>query len=478
MQPFQNKLGQFRLTRPVWLLFGVIGAMLFALFVTVTTTTELPFLQDKTTIFGWNVAAIICVLVVTIARGDAGLGLVVVGSALLIGKTGMQLDLGGLRTSTLELLIAAATIVTFLRRAFATAPPQWPNLFLDRSFLLFGLLTFPALAIAFAREVPAINVVTEVKGYFLYPCLAYLIVSWTRNKRRWQIAATIALLMALVIAIIATWEWAFNESKAMEMLRAYGTIRMSGTFGAVNQYSFYISTMALMAFAWMVGVKRLFLVPVLATMTSILMLAMVISGSRGCWVGLAAGILVLMFFRPPRMIIWLPVIAIGVGLFLKALPTIQERLLLDPASDESRFSMLSLGVQIFLKYPLFGAGWGASFSEIGGVLEPSSGLPWLHNDYLNLLSQVGLVGLISFILIWGRVIIRSVRHIRTEVLPDLKWPMIGCLAALIALLVEAATDHVFWRPDIAGQVWWLTGMLLAGMEIGKLRNQNETSGGN
>ena len=464
MQRFLNKEEPGRSTRPLLLLAGITGAIVFAAFVTITTTSDLPLLADKTQIFGWVVAAGICVLVVTIARGDAGLGLSMIAAVVLIAKTGMQLEMGGIRTSALELLIVVATLMIFLRRAFTEAAPQWPKLLIDRPLLLFVCLTLPALLIAMVRDVPATNILTEVKGYYLYPCFAYLMVAWIRTPRRWQIVAAVGLVAALVIALIALSDWTYTSPNAVATFDPRVN-RASGSFGIVNQYSFYVSTMTLVALGWMAGARSSFTVFALAAVGVVLILAMTVSGSRACWIGLGAGLIVFIWFRPPRKLLWVPAVVFAAGSFYLILPSIQTRLQLNPESDQFRSSMLSLGIKIFLEYPIFGCGWGASFWEnSSGVLQPGINPPWMHNDYLNLLTQVGLVGFVPFVALWVQVIKRSVKHIRT-IVPQLKWPMIGCLGALVALLLEAGTDHVFWRPDIAGQVWWLAGLLLAGIRI-------------
>lgn len=448
----------------IWLavLLGFISAL------PVSDTNSL--LGDKSQKLLIVLVPVILSVGLVLVRGDIGFGLIVFVATGLISKTGMQLDVGIVRTSALEVFILLATLLLLPRRAQSFAPPRWPTLVLNRPLLLLALLTLPALFIAYERRVLWEYIITELKGYFLYPFLAYLLVAWLNAQRRLRAIIYFGIVAALVVAGSGIWSWYTSGIATADLATTYiSDRRVAGIFGIINQYSFYLTSMALLTIGICLQQRHPLPLAMWLLVSMFLVAGMAVAGTRAAWLGLVIGLGVfLLKLRSRSWLLLLSVLIPGLAaLWLWQLRYFGERLLsLNDNSALERVDYLNIGRAVLTQYPIFGAGWGTGF-YLGpdNQLIPSGLLPWLHNDYLNILTQVGIVGFVPFVWLWITILRTAFVHIRLNSDAALNYPLMGALAGLIGLLVQAATDHVFWRPDIAGQVWWLVGILLAGVNL-------------
>jgi putative inorganic carbon (hco3(-)) transporter len=204
-------------------------------------------------------------------------------------------------------------------------------------------------------------------------------------------------------------------------------------------------------------------------------IALLLTLSRGAWLGTVAGLCVLaIFLRLRRLAALLGLLAfvfVAIQLAQPGSSTIVSVRLnataqTDPTLGE-RQGYYALGEQVLLHYP-FGAGWGAAF-----ILGPSglqadhnpNDWPWYHNDYLQLATQVGIPGLIAFAWIFLYVFRRAVQTSRRVRNRGEFAVIVGLVAALAGMLVQAGTDQFFWRTDIAPHIWILVGLLLAATNL-------------
>ena len=135
--------------------------------------------------------------------------------------------------------------------------------------------------------------------------------------------------------------------------------------------------------------------------------------------------------------------------------------------SKDRSFFLTSGLHALKERWLLGWGWGNAYWYLPGVgLFPTGDIPWYHNDYLNLAVQIGIVGVLLYLGYWWQLLGAAQRWLKTHAGASLSGYVRGSQAALVGLLIAAAFEHVLWRPDIAGLVGWLSGLMLAGMYLG------------
>ncbi len=195
-----------------------------------------------------------------------------------------------------------------------------------------------------------------------------------------------------------------------------GSARASGAFADPNFLGLYAAT----AFTFGLGVlaaARRSLKLALLPLVLLLLACVALSYSRGAYVGVATGAVVLVWLRHrAAAVVLLVVIGIlGVTLYPAFLEARQGGALIPvdsydlAQSEASRRAMVLAGVAMFLAHPIVGVGFGVfqyvSPFFIKGAAPDST---FSHNQYLNILAEQGLVGalLVGALVVIAAVAIR------------------------------------------------------------------------
>jgi O-antigen ligase len=125
-----------------------------------------------------------------------------------------------------------------------------------------------------------------------------------------------------------------------------------------------------------------------------------------------------------------------------------ERFSMDRLLHEGRPTYWANTMRTFSEYPLFGTGlgtFGALYPTIEGNAGPVS-LLHAHNDYLEYLSELGIIGF--SLLIGGILFIAAVSFIiwRTRRHPEVKGLALGGIISLICILTHSITDFNLHIP--------------------------------
>lgn len=120
------------------------------------------------------------------------------------------------------------------------------------------------------------------------------------------------------------------------------------------------------------------------------------------------------------------------------------------AVQSDRMTSLLDGYQMWLEHPIIGGGLGAFMRD---QLE-RTGVPLvIHNSYLWLLAEFGVVGLIAFLAAPGLIIVRTLRKPRWTS----DWPSVAAIACILVLAVVSLSHDVAYQ-----RVYWLLiGALIA-----------------
>lgn len=185
--------------------------------------------------------------------------------------------------------------------------------------------------------------------------------------------------------------------------------------------------------------------------------AMLLTYSRGAWVGAAAGLGVLLWFQAR---IWLvPISAAAAAVVAAGLGSgFVERLWLgftiqDPAT-RLRFQEYENAINIIRQHPWFGVGFGDAPS-----LELQTGV---SSIYLTIAQQTGLIGLALFLTLTFVVAGRILRAM-SDATADQRHTLVTLGAALISILTVGLVDHYFFNTQYAHHatlLWMLVGMVV------------------
>lgn len=129
----------------------------------------------------------------------------------------------------------------------------------------------------------------------------------------------------------------------------------------------------------------------------------------------------------------------------------------DEISTDGRVQIWSESWNLFRAYPVTGAGLGTFERALYPFRTsmPTAAVDYAHNDYLQLLSEIGLVGFALAMALGVRVFERSVAAFRSRRVP---WLGLGVMAALLACAVHSLVDFNLYIPANALATAWIAGV--------------------
>ena len=152
------------------------------------------------------------------------------------------------------------------------------------------------------------------------------------------------------------------------------------------------------------------------------------------------------------------------------------------AYDQSiRLVLWGIAWNFFVHSPIFGVGWG-NFAELYG--SSVTGISWLqegryevHNIYLQLLSETGLVGFGAFFLLIFAAARQAFRQLRCSLQALDKALAFGVLGAILTVLLHGFVDFFFQVSPQYGTVFWaLLALLVVGGMTMSRRSLSELDG--
>jgi len=281
--------------------------------------------------------------------------------------------------------------------------PAIPSIYFIASFILLAFVSL----IWSPSFIDGLREFIRIAGIFIIFALSFLIIS---NKSHFKIllkAFTVSSLIPLMVAITQ-----YLTGKG-EVIFGEFFKRLYGSFFYPNSLAFFlvfIIAILLFQFSQSRKIEANALYGLFALVSFLVLLG---TYTRGAWLG---GVLVFLAFG----LVKFKKILLG-GIILIALmclfvPIIQERvgdvLSLEPFSSLIwRIKLWQGMVDFFVQKPIFGHGLN-SFQFLSQDLQGLSALPApeAHNDYLKLLVEMGIVGLILYLSINVKLLIFNLKN--------------------------------------------------------------------
>jgi putative inorganic carbon (HCO3(-)) transporter len=198
----------------------------------------------------------------------------------------------------------------------------------------------------------------------------------------------------------------------------------------------------------------------IATLFSLLVMGILVLGTtqlswvkgsrRRRWVGVgmvAALVLAGFVFLPPERLI----------------QRFAEFVSTDGLTSEGRTDLWVEAIPLIRAYPLFGCGLGGyetAFSrfKISGVLVTDD---FVHNDYLQLLAELGLLGFVIGAALAFSVVRMALRSAVNSSDPEVRYFAVACVGALSTIALHSLADFNLYIPANAILLAWIAGMGVA-----------------
>lgn len=190
--------------------------------------------------------------------------------------------------------------------------------------------------------------------------------------------------------------------------------------------------------------------------------ALLLSYSRGAWVGFAAGVVFLAVMRYRKA---LPVVVLAALVAVVALGNtdfgqhLVSGFLVEDKASAMRLGEYKDALNFISEYPLFGVGFGTTPNGASALTPEADIYVGVSNIYLLMALEVGLVGTTAFAAVLGTVGVWTLRAYRRADSEGKSWLAAGS-AALFAAAVAGIADHYFFRfPHMIALFWMLVAIL-------------------
>lgn len=192
--------------------------------------------------------------------------------------------------------------------------------------------------------------------------------------------------------------------------------------------------------------------------------AILLSSSKGGSLSAGASLLVMGALRVTRQVTgWRRWVAIGglavvlAGAFVLIIPTpLLERFgsLAEEEPTENRFPIWQDTARLCAAYPWFGVGYGNFYTAFARYQTTGLGLAWTaaHNDHLQLLAELGLIGFVFVAVMIGGSFVRAVRE------GDDRFVAVGCAGAIAAFALHSFVEFNAYVLANAFTLSWVAGV--------------------
>jgi O-antigen ligase len=135
----------------------------------------------------------------------------------------------------------------------------------------------------------------------------------------------------------------------------------------------------------------------------------------------------------------------------------------DGLTGQGRADLWAETIPLIRTYPIFGCGLGGyetAFSrfKISGVLVTDD---FVHNDYFQLLAELGLVGFVIGAALAFSVVRIALRCARKSSDPEARYFAVACLGALSTIALHSLADFNLYIPSNAMLLAWIAGMTIS-----------------
>ena len=306
------------------------------------------------------------------------------------------------------------------------------------------------------------------------PMLVYLVALNVMARPGWALrSARFVVAGGVLAAILGLVQAAFQEQN----------LRISGSLSHYMTFSGVVLVAVLVALGLLIfgssarerGLVALGLVPMIG--------ALLLTQTRGAWVGLAAGAAVLLALWRLRALPLLPIAAVLAYLIAPAHVQDRIRSTVDPndGTVNERYVMWETGLSMVRAHPVLGVGprmTQANYDAYRPADDPFTALPTpghLHNNLVQTAAERGLLGLLLWLAIWVAWFFRVALLCR-QLAPEeraARAVVVGSLAAMVAFQVMGLFEFNMGDSEVATLAMFVMALPFA---VEGLREREQSAG--
>ncbi len=332
---------------------------------------------------------------------------------------------------------------------------------LPAKFTFAAFLAFVVLSVFWSPEVgPAAEECLRIASIF---AIGFSAFSFTTSKARLYRLLKVIVGSAVVPLFVALVQ-AFNGQGVV----IYGEYfrRAYGTFFYPNSLAFFLVLVGALSLFLLGKQQRSFAKIAYAAYCGLIFFVLIETYTRGAWLAFLLFAAALGFLRF-RKAFGIGTIILLLTYFLVPIPVIKERISdivsLEPFSSLMwRLHLWQKMVPFFFQKPLAGYGLN-SFQFLSRQLHGLSlaPVPEAHNDYLRLLIETGIIGLVLYLNIYMRMLVFYFKQYMNQKDKDLKSLNLVTALIIIVFLLASGGDNLLRMTALEWPLYALMGGLAA-----------------
>lgn len=320
--------------------------------------------------------------------------------------------------------------------------------------IIFMIVTLGVMVISMFYSTDRGKAINEAIRFGTYLAMIYYIVSEVNLKKEYHAIINAVYYPAFIVGILGIIQ--FITKIGIEV-NTNGALRIESTMGHPNSlgvyFVFLLFPLIPLIFSEKSKGKKYFYIVLALIMVTNIGLCL----SRNAWVALGIGIVLLAIVYNWRILIGL---LVGGGAVL-LIPALNSRLM-DMGSkifSDGRIKHWSVALEMFKDKPLTGVGNGNYEVLHSKYLEkfPQFIVPGeenfpTHNSYLKVLSELGILGFIPFILLQSTIVIRTINVCR-KCKKEYSGVIKGLTISIIVFLQVNLLDNMWFVPKVTTIYW-------------------------
>ena len=327
---------------------------------------------------------------------------------------------------------------------------------LKKSWLFFILIIIASIIFSI-NYASSLYEITRIISIFLVFVSVFII---TKKEKDYRNIAYAIIYSAVIPFFFATYQLLTGTGLG-------GTTgiesRLFGTFSHPNPFASFVLIVLVVSIFFFVKEKIKWHKWALAIFIIWGIFLLIQTYSRGAWFAFAIFLIILTALRYPKVLLGVLIALIFSFLISDSIRNRVEDIY-NPPADSSvrwRFMQWERMYGLFLKEPLTGYGIGTEtvlhLKEFG----PNAGNQYIHNDFLRIALETGIVGFISYSMLLFIALFQLISHYRKEKNPWIKDFGLFVLALFIAMLSFSLTNNTLRETVTQWTLWSLVAISLS-----------------
>ena len=327
------------------------------------------------------------------------------------------------------------------------------------SVIFYTLICLGTLFVAVSKTI----VIMELTRFWTYILLFFIITTFIDKRKNIRDIVGVFILSVTLSCIIGLMQYFGILKTLVDPATGIDTGKVYSTFVNPNYWGAFINIVLFPVL--MLAIKKVKYYKFLYFLFLILFLNLIMTGTRGSWIGFFMGILLMIIIYNKKLII--PVIVITP--FTLLIPKVWQRLIsiFDPESWTivERFTLWKTGYLMFKEHPILGVGNGNYLIKYSEYIKRYHELDLgreeysVHNSYLKVLCETGILGFIPFLLIIVFYVKKIIDIYKKPINALSKDMAIAFLCSIVSYLFQNISNNLFFIPQI-NAFFWIIGALL------------------